>query len=912
MKPQFASKNEGSTLVVTISVVATLLVLLGAAVDYSTQVSRTSQRSRKTALAMEIADGHLEMLFTNWRNIYRTTWTTYTNSYQGSGGTDYSLLPTNYFYTTCPGCTTSYSSPAPVPIPFMNPAAVPPPISLPATTLFPSETNYTVKQYRIQAVNPMIELDASENAVDINGAAMSRSAIAPAAYGPNDWQYSYYYLAAVDITVPALTGDVTAKVRRVFEKKFDNPWTYAMFYVDDLELQPTAPLTITGPIHTNANLYIGTSNFTAQGPSWPNYPTGGRVEYGSDFTNGFSPSDGQHSGVTITAPNFAKSDSSLALSDMPPSQVSPYLPFGWNLSLNLSGSGANDDSYHELIERPGTGTDPIAGIRYITQKPYVIDSQNVLAGYAGTAGNSYQIFVNEHYWKFSNAAARNAPGNYAAADVKKVAFEPNGGANYFTNGTYWRLSSISGTAPTATATWVIIPERTTYAFLDATARTASTFTTWDASTATFGTGTYPTYSAAKPAYAYQYDNDTYWKLTGVSGGVPSWTQVTSPTNATVDTTWPATIVTWTFANAANRAASGSYDSNDINKVCFQTDTSTYWRLTSVNKAGSIFTPVWTPALQVDAVTIKQWDGTTATPLLTSGNDAQGNKKAASTYDAICNYLTPGEVLKDNREGGLVRVTSLNVNGFSTLATNGTLSNFSGVLYMSDFGASYVPPSGTSVPGNPVTCGITTANPERNVVRRGVRLRNGATLLGKLTVVSDNPVYIQGDYNTGVNPPSNSGTYTSPTASGYTRWASAVIGDSINVLSNAWTDANSTNTRPQRVATNTTINTALVSGNVPSDGVNYSGGGENFVRFLEDWAKNGNVFCYYGSMVQLYKSQQGTGTWSSGSQVYQAPTLKWYYDINFSADHADNAHWGSPPGNLQIAAYLQQQRWYQVY
>src|SRR5436190_16447413 len=142
-----APRNDGSTLMVTISVVATLLVLLGAAVEYTTQVSRTTQRSRKTALAMEIADGHLEMLFTNWRNIYRTTWTTYTNSYQGSGGTDYSLLPTNYFYTTCSSCTTSVSSPAPSPITYMNPAATPPPIPLPSPGLFPTESNYTVMQY---------------------------------------------------------------------------------------------------------------------------------------------------------------------------------------------------------------------------------------------------------------------------------------------------------------------------------------------------------------------------------------------------------------------------------------------------------------------------------------------------------------------------------------------------------------------------------------------------------------------------------------------------------------------------------------------------------------------------------------------------------------------------------------------
>src|SRR5437588_7046624 len=105
------SKRDGSTLVVTIIVVATLLVLLGVAVDYSTQISRNTQRSRKTALAMEIADGHLEYLFSNWRNIYRTTWTTVYGS--NTGGTDYSLVGTNYFYTTCASCTINSSGAAP-------------------------------------------------------------------------------------------------------------------------------------------------------------------------------------------------------------------------------------------------------------------------------------------------------------------------------------------------------------------------------------------------------------------------------------------------------------------------------------------------------------------------------------------------------------------------------------------------------------------------------------------------------------------------------------------------------------------------------------------------------------------------------------------------------------------------------
>src|SRR4051812_2074262 len=235
-------QNKGSTLVVTIAVVATILVLLGTAIDYTVHISRVSQRSRKTATAMEIADGHLETLYSNWRNIYRTAWTTTSNN---SGGTDYSLVGTNFFYTQCDTCTSQTSGAAPTPLPSMTPAATPPKIVLPAGTNFPSEPNYTVTQYRIQAVDPMITLDANENST------VNVASIPPSGDGPNSWQKSFFYLASVDVTVPTSTGPVTAKVRRVFEKKFDNPWTFAMFYVDDLELQPTVALGMNGPIHTN-------------------------------------------------------------------------------------------------------------------------------------------------------------------------------------------------------------------------------------------------------------------------------------------------------------------------------------------------------------------------------------------------------------------------------------------------------------------------------------------------------------------------------------------------------------------------------------------------------------------------------------------------------------------------------------
>src|SRR5216110_1942777 len=126
MKIDNYTRQKGNGLVVVVSVIATVLTILGAAVSYTGHISRISQRSRRTALAVEIADGHLEYLFTNWRNIYRKTWLTYGLN---TGGTDYSVVGTNYFYTYlynpssgCSGCA------APTPVPFMTPSATPPQI----------------------------------------------------------------------------------------------------------------------------------------------------------------------------------------------------------------------------------------------------------------------------------------------------------------------------------------------------------------------------------------------------------------------------------------------------------------------------------------------------------------------------------------------------------------------------------------------------------------------------------------------------------------------------------------------------------------------------------------------------------------------------------------------------------------
>jgi hypothetical protein len=183
------------------------------------------------------------------------------------------------------------------------------------------------------------------------------------------------------------------------------------------------------------------------------------------------------------------------------------------------------------------------------------------------------------------------------------------------------------------------------------------------------------------------------------------------------------------------------------------------------------------------------------------------------------------------------------------------------------------------------------------VTRGIRIKNGSKIPATgLTIASNNPVYIQGDFNTGGNPPSNSGNpadAVTPQVSGYMRASCSILADAINILSNAWNDANA-GTAPQ--ASNTTINAAIVSGIVPTAPVggdgSYSGGAENFPRFLENWT--GNSLTYYGSMVELYKSQQSTGEWTCCS-VYSPPIRQWYFDNNFKTK--------PPPGTIMLYSYV---------
>lgn len=157
---------------------------------------------------------------------------------------------------------------------------------------------------------------------------------------------------------------------------------------------------------------------------------------------------------------------------------------------------------------------------------------------------------------------------------------------------------------------------------------------------------------------------------------------------------------------------------------------------------------------------------------------------------------------------------------------------------------------------------------------GVRLVNGQTLppLG-LTVATPNPLYVKGHFNA---PAAHLGT----TNTSLTKPAS-LVADAVTILSGNWNDANSTKSLSNRTATDTTVNAAIIAGIVESNSTSYSGGVENFPRFLENWS--GRTLTYNGSMVVMFPSQIATGPWrGTGSSIgiYNPPQRNWAFDVNF--------------------------------
>jgi len=225
----------------------------------------------------------------------------------------------------------------------------------------------------------------------------------------------------------------------------------------------------------------------------------------------------------------------------------------------------------------------------------------------------------------------------------------------------------------------------------------------------------------------------------------------------------------------------------------------------------------------------------------------------------------------------------------------------------------------------------TTTPPPTTRRYGVRIFDSANLNTRgntfprpnpadptgLTVVSDQAIHIQGNYN----------YYPSMTLA--TKLPAAVMGDTMNILSQSWevpvlagantlaTARHYNNDRktpqarvPARVmplvdgyfvkdfgllcasgpctnlntATTFGINAAFLANTTLSQPGVYGGGLENYPRFFESWNPSAGqqTLNYAGSFVSLGSPQFETGAFQgAGSIVYDPPTPVWDYDASFN-------------------------------
>ena len=278
--------------------------------------------------------------------------------------------------------------------------------------------------------------------------------------------------------------------------------------------------------------------------------------------------------------------------------------------------------------------------------------------------------------------------------------------------------------------------------------------------------------------------------------------------------------------------------------------------------------------------------------------------------------TPRTSIVDPREllngANNVNLTTLDVGNLNNQLTarmliNPTLrANYNGVVYIYD-------------KTNNTSPLVTPANPTG---LNGIRLTDATTTpnfpdvngnpLG-FTVVSNNGVYVQGDYNTSqITVPGVSVPVNNPTA---------IMGDAVTVLSQNWSQTNNSVLQPITTGTpnrqagpsaatpanginpastgttdGMTVNAAILTGNTPSTATTNSGGAQNLVRMIEDWyypvEPDGSHLSLTldGSLGQLFTSKYFAGSFAPGIQaglgvgsnyVYIQPrTRNFIYDVNF--------------------------------
>lgn len=227
------------------------------------------------------------------------------------------------------------------------------------------------------------------------------------------------------------------------------------------------------------------------------------------------------------------------------------------------------------------------------------------------------------------------------------------------------------------------------------------------------------------------------------------------------------------------------------------------------------------------------------------------------WSTVSSFLVTNVVFFDKREGVDIKTTQLDIAQLNTKIASLT----------------------TALGRQPRIFYIKDQRTQSPFTMPGIRLINGIQLpTGGLTVATPNPLYVRGNFNAPTMIIKSGGkNVTVPDPS--KRFGASLVCDAFTFLSNSWNDSKSGNPLSKRtVSAVATLNAAVITGVVPSDGVYYSGGVEGTVRFLEYWGTR--TMTWSGSIVVLYTSRFATAPWGASSDVYELPTRSWSWDATF--------------------------------
>ena len=317
-----------------------------------------------------------------------------------------------------------------------------------------------------------------------------------------------------------------------------------------------------------------------------------------------------------------------------------------------------------------------------------------------------------------------------------------------------------------------------------------------------------------------------------------------------------------------------------------------------NAAGILITINQDPGTGVTSVNVGGYQpgslsvNTTAYNTYFSGGNAIYTPVTNPATDVIQAPRTPMVDPREYLNGKTaVEVTTIDIGNLNAALTQAIgahpdlAQNYNGVVYVYDS----TPQTGTTLNGIRITNATTTpyvTDSNNNPIG--------------FTIVSDNGVYVQGDFNTtqhsfgGTNAPN----------------PSSIMGDAVTALSQGWsmnanagplpTPLSARQATPSTGSADTmTINAAILTGNTPTNTTVTpnirSGGAQNLVRLVEDWwyappyPTGGLQLTINGSLGQLFSSKYFQGPWVGtggqtglgGAPVYLQPHARNFtYDTTF--------------------------------